>query len=71
MDPSNPGPHSAPMVQRPATIQQVTAVSSIQFDEEIRRIIETSEVGVLDSYVAGSRLHEILNNPYEEGYAEG
>jgi hypothetical protein len=46
-------------------------MSSIQFDEEIRRIIETSEVEVLDSRVPGSRLHEILNNPHDEGYAKG
>jgi len=46
-------------------------MSSIQFDEEIRRIIETSEVEVLDSDVPESRLHEILNNPNGEGYAEG
>jgi len=46
-------------------------VSTVHFDEEIRRIIEHSEVEVLDSYVPGSRLHEILNNPHEEGVAEG
>ena len=39
------------------------------FDEEIRKIEEEYEV--LRSDVPGSRLHEIINNPIDEGIDEG
>jgi len=38
-------------------------------DEMIREIEENYEV--LDSVVPGSRLHEIINNPVDEGIDEG
>jgi len=38
-------------------------------DEMIREIEETCEV--LYSVVPGSRLHEIINNPVDEGIDEG
>jgi len=39
------------------------------FDEEIRDI--ESRYEVLSSTVSGSRLHEIINNPVDEGIDEG
>ena len=38
-------------------------------DEQIREIEENFEV--LTSDVPDSRLHEIINNPYDEGIDEG
>ena len=38
-------------------------------DEMIKEIEENSEV--LYSYVPDSRLHELINNPYDEGIDEG
>jgi hypothetical protein len=40
------------------------------YDEQIAAI-EGEGGEILSSVVAGSRLHEILANPYEEGIAEG
>lgn len=39
------------------------------FDDEIREIEQRYEV--LNSVVPGSRLHEIINNPVDEGIDEG
>ncbi len=39
------------------------------FDELIRRIEE--EFGALCSDVRGSRVHAMINNPVDEGIAEG
>ncbi len=39
------------------------------FDDQIREIEENEEV--LYSDVPGSRLHEIINNPWDEGIDEG
>lgn len=39
------------------------------FDQEIREIEEKYEV--LKSVVPGSRLHEIIHNPVDEGIDEG
>ena len=38
-------------------------------DEMIKEIEENSEV--LYSYVPDSRLHQMINNPYDEGIDEG
>jgi hypothetical protein len=40
------------------------------YDAEIA-LVESRGGEVLHSKVEGSRLHEILTNPYEEGIAEG
>jgi hypothetical protein len=40
------------------------------YDAEIA-IAERDEIEILNSVVSGSRLHEILHNPHDEGIDEG
>lgn len=40
------------------------------YDGEMQAI-ERSGAEILSSVVAGSRLHEIIHNPYDEGIDEG
>ena len=49
--------------------KQVHAISR-RNDAEIRRI-ESQGVEVLCSKVVGSRLHEVIHNPFDEGIDEG
>lgn len=49
--------------------KQVHAISQHN-DAEIRKI-ESQGVEVLSSKVVGSRLHEVIHNPFDEGIDEG
>ena len=40
------------------------------YDAQIA-LVESEGGEILNSVVEGSRLHQILSNPYEEGIAEG
>lgn len=42
-----------------------------RFYDRQMRAAETEPVEILSSVVPGSRLHEIINNPYDEGIDEG
>lgn len=43
----------------------------VPYDPDFMKKAEEMNVEILESYVPDSRLHEILNNPDEEGIAEG
>lgn len=43
----------------------------VPYDPDFMKKMEEMNVEILESYVPDSRLHEILNNPYEEGITEG
>ena len=47
-------------------IRQTEAFYDVQIE-----LAENEGCEVLNSVVEGSRLHQILDNPYEEGIAEG
>jgi hypothetical protein len=49
--------------------QQIHQTGQI-YDEAIRAA-ERESIEVLSSVVAGSRLHEIINNPFDSGIDEG
>jgi hypothetical protein len=43
----------------------------VPYDPDFMKKAEEMNVEILESYVPDSRLHEIINNPYEEGITEG
>lgn len=43
----------------------------VPYYPDLAKVAEEMNVEILESYVPDSRLHEILNNPDEEGIAEG
>jgi hypothetical protein len=49
--------------------QQILATEQF-YDRQIRAI-EESGVEILSSVVPGSRLHEVIHNPIDEGIDEG
>ncbi len=42
-----------------------------QYYDEAIRVAERESIEILHSYVPGSRLHEIINNPIDSGIDEG
>jgi hypothetical protein len=42
-----------------------------QYYDEAIRVAERESIEVLHSFVPGSRLHEIINNPVDSGIDEG
>lgn len=55
--------------QMSAYEQQILATEQY-YDREIRAV-EASGAEVLSSFVPGSRLHQVIHNPYDEGIDEG
>ena len=49
--------------------QQIRATE--KFYDRQMQAVEASGVEILSSVVPGSRLHEIINNPIDEGIDEG
>lgn len=43
----------------------------VPYYPDLDKVAEEMNVEILESYVPDSRLHEIINNPYEEGITEG
>jgi hypothetical protein len=42
-----------------------------QYYDEAIRVAERESIEVLNSWVPGSRLHQIINNPVDSGIDEG
>jgi hypothetical protein len=42
-----------------------------QYYDEAIQVAERESIEILHSYVQGSRLHEIINNPIDSGIDEG
>jgi hypothetical protein len=42
-----------------------------QYYDEAIRLAEQESIEILNSWVPGSRLHEIINNPIDSGIDEG
>lgn len=43
----------------------------VPYYPDLIKVAEEMNVEILESYVPGSRLHEIINNPETEGITEG
>ena len=42
-----------------------------QFYDQAMRAAEHEDIEILESFVPGSRLHEVINNPVDSGIDEG